>query len=317
MALSAADREVVEHMKQRELHLKQRHRATDAILYRERRYRQVLSALIATGFALLVAGIAALIAVLDPAPTRWYLIWPSIGIGAFFGVVLGQSMWQTALGRSLLAAKESRLRREHGKDLNAGRRWLQFYYQGEEISAYVPQVLYFIESEGRFDSVADALLFAKERARPEGQVFAAHALERFNEVAEQTNVVVIASADHTGQPSSRIMRFVRTDRPGVWYVTTAPQSPKVHELDLGRVAVVTRPTESGANISSNRVDVRRAGAIFPQVADLYRAQVPGYLDSMSDDEQAVELVYELTLRSAKVDSWQDRVVVDFDGADLD
>ena len=79
------------------------------------------------------------------------------------------------------------------------------------------------------------------------------------------------------------MRFVKADRPGVWYVTTAPEGPKVHELDRGRVALLTSPTPAGATISSNRVQISRAPHPFPAVADLYRAQVPGYMDGMTDE----------------------------------
>ncbi len=74
---------------------------------------------------------------------------------------------------------------------------------------------------------------------------------------------------------------------------------------------MTPPTESGATIGSNRVRIRRAPMPFPEVADLYRAQVPGYVDRLTEDEQQRELVYELTLQSAKVDTWLDHEVVEF------
>lgn len=102
----------------------------------------------------------------------------------------------------------------------------------------------------------------------------------------------------------------------MWYVTTAPESPKVREFDRGRVAVLTVPTGSGATISSNRVSIRRSGLAFRDVADLYRAQVPGFVDGMTDDEQERELVYELRLSSAKVESWLEQDVVDLDAAGL-
>ena len=133
----------------------------------------------------------------------------------------------------------------------------------------------------------------------------------FNSVAAQTNVVIISSTDTSGRPSSRVMRFVTAGTPGVWYVTTAPEGPKVHEFDGGRVAVVTAPTESGATITSNRIRIRRLGASLCEVADLYLAQVPGYLDGMTAAEQHLELVYELTFESARVDSWLEREVVEF------
>ena len=74
---------------------------------------------------------------------------------------------------------------------------------------------------------------------------------------------------------------------------------------------MTPPTESGATISSNRVQIRRAGSSVSRVVELYRAQVPGYTDGMTEDEQQRELVYELTLQSARVDTWLEHDVVTF------
>ncbi|MBA2956185.1 hypothetical protein GON03_17735 [Nocardioides sp. MAH-18] len=311
MSLSPEDEKLLANMKQRELHLKRRERAADAIHYRVRRYRTIMSILAALAFSAAVTGLVVLVAWIDPAPTRWGRALPVIAAGAFGGALLGEHVWETSRGRWLLAREESRLREKYSGDLHAGRRWLQFYYRGEDISAYVPQILYFIESEGRFDSVAAALAFAQER-RHESAVFAARARERFNDVAAQTNTVILSSTDEMGHPSSRTMRFVRTDRPGVWLVTTAPEGPKVHELDGGKVALVTLPTESGAAISTNRLRIRRSTLSFTDVVELYRAQVPGYVDGMSEAEQERELVYELTLQSAKVDTWLEHDVVDFE-----
>jgi hypothetical protein len=298
-------------MRQRELHLKRRERAADAIHHEQQRYRVVTSTMIALVFSLLVLGLVALVAQLDPGPTRWKLAAPALAIGSFVGVLLGQGIWDTARGRRLLAREESRLRHKYSGDLHSGRRWLPFYYQGEDISAYVPQILYFIDSEKRFDSVDAALAFARQ-SRYESDAFAARALALFESVAAQTNGMVVSSTDATGRPSSRIMRFVRSERPGVWFVTTAPTGPKVKELELGRVALVTTPTESGATISSNRVVVERAGVPFAAVAGLYREQVPGYADGMSEAEQELELVYELRLLSAQVETWVARDVVVFE-----
>jgi len=311
MALSAEDQELLADMRQRGLQLKRRERAADAIAYQLRRYRLVMSMLASLAFALTSVALAAFVAWLDPAPTRWNLALPAVALGAFLGVLLGQQLWETKHGRRLLANKERRLRRRYSGDLHAGRRWLPFYYRGEEISAYVPQILYFIESEQRFDSVEAALAFAKDNRRV-STTFAARALEMFDTVAAETNLVVLSSTDETGRPSSRVMRFVKTDQSGVWYVTMAPEGPKVHELDLGRVALVTPPTESGATISSNRVRIERAGVTFPAVAELYRDQVPGYVDGMTEEQQERELVFRLVLLSARVDTWLDHDVVEFE-----
>jgi hypothetical protein len=150
--------------------------------------------------------------------------------------------------------------------------------------------------------VPAALEFVRQHYQESSPV-RAHTLRQFHEVAAQTNLLVLSSVDGHGQPSSRVMRFVKSDRPGVWYVTTAPGTPKVRELDDGKVALITMPTETGATISSNRVRIRRTAKPFTDVADLYRVQAPSYLDGMREEDERLELVYELTLQSALVDSW--------------
>ena len=197
-------------------------------------------------------------------------------------------------------------------ELHAGRRWQSFYYEDEDISAYVPQILYFIEGEQRFDSVRDALAFAKAN-RHDSATFARRAHEIFTEVVAATNVMVLSTVDESGTPASRIMRVVRSDRPDVWYVTTAPEGAKANAFDGGRIAVLAGVIETGETISSNRVRVRRADLGFHDIADLYRDQVPGYVDRLTEEERQRELVYELTLLSAKVDTWLRREIVEFGG----
>ena len=244
-------------------------------------------------------------------PGWWRPLAVDLLLGVVVGVQLGRSLLRSAWGRRRLARYEAALRGRHASELHAGRRWQSFYYQDEDIAPYVPQILYFIEAEQRFDSVQEALAFAKEN-RSDSATFAWRPLEIFTEVAAGTNVVVVSSVDESGTPASRIMRFVRSQRPDVWYVTTAPEGNKVDAFDRRRIAVLTAPTEAGETISSNRVRIRRAPLGLPDVADLYRAQVPGYLDRLTEDEQQRELVYELTLQSARVDTWLEREIVDFD-----
>ena len=154
MPLSPADQALIADMKQRELHLKSRQRATDAILYEVRRYRTVCVALVGVVGAAAGAGIFLVVnSTLPDRPGWWRLMLVNIVLGAILGVQLGQSLLRTPWGRRLLAKKEGRLRAEYTSELHAGRRWQSFYYQDEDISAYVPQILYFIEGEQRFDSV--------------------------------------------------------------------------------------------------------------------------------------------------------------------
>ena len=315
MPLSPDDERLLESMKQRELNLKKRQRAANAVYIEGRRYRLVLILMVALAFAALTDAVFIIVC-------RSYMTWVDLWRPAIVVLVMslavgglaGPGLVQTSVGRRLLTKKDGRLNEKYSGDLHAGRRWAQFYYQGEDISAYIGQLLYTIESEGRFDSVDEALAFAKSHSR-ESAAFRARGLALFNEVAAQTNLLVIASADAAGRPSSRFMRFVKSELPGVWYMTTAPDSPKVHELDRGRVALTTAPTPKGATISSNRVSVRRAGKSFVDVAPLFRAQAPRYLDGMTAADQERELVFELTLGSAKVDSWVDHELVVFDHTD--
>lgn len=316
MTLPAEDQRLVAEMQEREFNIKKRRRAANAIYYEARRFRRTLTTLAALACVCVVV----VVFIVNAATPHDLLAWIRtevllIVIGALLGTLLGQGFMRTGPGRRLLGRKQARLNRKYSGDLHAGRRWMQFFYENEDISHYVPQILYLLESEHRFDSVRAALEFAKQHDHENTQA-QAHALKQFTAVAARTNLVVVSSVDAHGRPSSRVMRFVKTDRPGVWYITTAPQAPKVPEFDAGNVAVMTVPTEDGAAISSNRVHIRRADKTFMDVADLYRAQAPGYLDGMTEEDQRLELVYELTLRTAKVDSWVSHDLVSLEELEL-
>jgi len=311
MPLDPAEQALLDDMKYRELSIKRKKRATDAIIYRERRFRAGLL----TAAALLLSALAALIVfkILRHLLDRvgWWL--PGVvvvALCAFVGVELGRAVLHSRFGRSLMAKRERALRKRYAQELNNGRRWLQFYYKGEDIAPYVPQVLYFLESDQRFNTIDEALAFAKEN-RPENSLLAAQAAKAFEKVASETNLLVLSSVGGNGVPSSRLMRFVKSGRPGVWYVSTPAEGPKVSEFDEGAVAVVTFPTEDGETLNSNRIDIRRAPFALDKIADLYEEQVPGYLDGVSEAEQQRELVYELTLRSARVDTWISHDHVEF------
>jgi hypothetical protein len=312
MALSPADQALLADMRQREQHLKSRQRAADAVRYAVRRYRTVVTALTAAAGAALGVGLYfAVDGSLVHRPEWWRPLVVNVLLGIVIGVQLGRSLLRSQWGRRRLAHYEAGLRRRYASELYAARRWQSFYYEDEDISAYVPQILYFIDAEQRFDSVRAALAFAKDN-RHDGSTFAWRAREAFTTVAGETNVVVVSTVDRSGMPASRIMPFVRSERPAVWYVTTAPEGNKVHAFEHGRIAVLTVPTEAGATISSNQVRIRRAPLGFSDVAALYRAQVPGYVDRLTEEEQQRELVYELTLLSAKVDTWLEREIVEFE-----
>ncbi|WP_152659407.1 hypothetical protein [Demequina salsinemoris] len=48
---------------------------------------------------------------------------------------------------------------------------------------------------------------------------------------------------------------------------------------------------------------------FTSIVGLYDEQVPGCTDGITEDAQWREVVYELTLESAKVDAWDEHAVV--------
>jgi len=314
--MTAEDQRVLHNMRQRELTLKKRQRAANAIFHETTRYRRLLMFVTALAVAILVTAVfLATQVVYRPNEADASLItWEAarvLIIGAIVGLLVGAGWLRLAPGRRLLDRKEAQLNQKYSGDLHAGRRWQQFFYRDEEISVYIPQILHLIESEHQFDNVDEALAFVKS-CRHDDPRFRDRGLALFNSVAAGTDLIVVASADEQGRPSSRFMRFVTTDRPGVWCVTSAPDTPKVHELDRGVVSIITAPSEKGEAISSNHVLVRRLEGGFASVADLYREQVPRYLDGMTEEDQACEVVYELTLESARVSSWTYNEMVVFD-----
>jgi hypothetical protein len=312
MPLSAEDLRIVQDMKQREFAQKKRRRAANAMFHEARRRRALLLAIWTIAGAAVVAAAAAWLqgSFNDALPALWRETWPVLLIGAVLGWLAGSVWLRSPAGARLLDAHRQRLLTTYSGDLHAGRRWQQFFYKGEEISALIPLILYTLESTGGGrggDADAASLddVIAQVRAtRVENPRFRARGLEIFNSLAAATDLVLLSTTDENGRPSSRYMRFVRSERPGVWYVTSAPEAPKIPEFDLGRASLVTIPDELGATISSNRVRLRRAGKSFLDVAELYRAQVPRYLDGMTDEDQAAEVVYELVIESARVSSWE-------------
>ncbi|GAA4191993.1 hypothetical protein GCM10022288_23620 [Gryllotalpicola kribbensis] len=306
MALSPDDLRVIDDMKQREFTQKKRRRAVSA-MHRERtRFRALLSTLITVVVAVVVGlGYAAVRGLFGaPLVEFWDNDWLALVIGAVIGWLLGELWFRSASGRRVLTGKDARLNQKYSGDLHAGRRWQQFFYRGEEISALIPRALYTLESHPNEYESLDAVLAEVRATRYENPRFRARGQELFNSLTDATDLVILSTVDEFGRPSSRFMRFVTTERPGVWYVTSAPEAPKIPEFDRGQAALLTVPTENGATISSNRVHVRRASKGFAEIADFYRAQVPRYLDGMTSEDQAREIVYEVIIESARVSSWE-------------
>jgi hypothetical protein len=242
----------------------------------------------------------------------WWL--PALGFVVLclaVGAQFGRALLRTGPGKRLLKNQEERLRSRYADDLNSGRRWLQFYYKDEDIAPYVPQILYFLESDPRFETIDEALAFAKQHRRA-NTLLSAQVAKEFAEVAKSSNLMVLSTVDASGKPASRLMRFVKTDRPGVWYISTSPDGPKVKEFDAGKIALVTVPSDNGGTINSNRVTITRTVQSLADLGDLFESQIPGYLEGVSVEEQRRELVYELRFQSARVDTWFTHDAVDFE-----
>ncbi|WP_165964869.1 pyridoxamine 5'-phosphate oxidase family protein [Periweissella cryptocerci] len=137
--------------------------------------------------------------------------------------------------------------------------------------------------------------------------------EKFAEFVKNTNTVVVSSAVNN-QPSSRIMRFATPVAGGnIWYVITAPTAPKATEFASNeKVAVITLPTESGAVISSNTTTIKLSDKSVADVKELFGEQIPGFLDMMPEAVLLAEVVYEITFKSAKLDTWTSHEIVEFD-----
>jgi hypothetical protein len=211
MALSAEDQQLVANMRSREFNIKKGNRAASVIAHKSRRRRRVLVFLTALVLACAVAGVFIGVTSVHHGwlTQRWRLKLVLGALGAIIGTLAAEAFWKTRLGRRLLASGELRLTQKYSGDLHAGRRWTPFYYRGEDISSYVLQLLYVLESEQRYDSVPAALEFVKRHQREKTQA-QAYALQRLNAVAAQTNAMVLSNVNAQGQVASRVRRFVKT-----------------------------------------------------------------------------------------------------------
>ncbi|WP_241810550.1 pyridoxamine 5'-phosphate oxidase family protein [Latilactobacillus curvatus] len=137
-------------------------------------------------------------------------------------------------------------------------------------------------------------------------------MRKFQKFVNQTNEMMLSTSDENGQPSSRQMRFiVLDDAPNIWYFGTAPDTPKIEELDRGLAAIHTMPTSEGMTIASSRLRVYRAQYKLDELADYYNAQVPGFMDSLSAEDREREIIYAIELKSARLDSWTQHEEVTF------
>ncbi|MHC9531861.1 hypothetical protein ACVPPR_00155 [Dellaglioa sp. L3N] len=89
------------------------------------------------------------------------------------------------------------------------------------------------------------------------------------------------------------------------------ETPKIAELDLGKAAINTIPTSTGMTIASNRLSVKGSTYKLADLADLYREQVPGFMGGLSDEDIEDEIIYEIVIQSARLDTWTQHDQVKF------
>ena len=195
--------------------------------------------------------------------------------------------------------------------LNTGRRWEQFYYKGEDIAPYVPQILYFLESDQRFTTIDEALAFAKanRRSNPRRRHAGSQGVRRGGNAS---NLLVISSVDSSGRPvepphALRQVGHVRgsgTCRPHPTDPRFASSTRAGSRSLRSQRRTVRASTAIASTSRGRRSDSARSPICFEE-------QVPGYLDTVTEADLERELVYELTLRSARVDTWMGHDQVDF------
>lgn len=228
-----------------------------------------------------------------------------IWITAYFWIKLEN----TFLFKQYFRYKENKIYRRYAGELHAGRRWIQFYYKGRDIGPLIPQILYYVDSEKIFKSIDEAINHIEQSITKYEQV----GVNRFQYLAKMINWVIVSSISEENHPSSRVMRFVKVpDKPNVWLMASPPDTPKVREWDNSKVAIFTPPLDNGMTISSNNVTIKQMEYHLSDVSDLFKEQVRGFLDGMTDEELATELIFEMTIHSARLDTWSEHSVAIFD-----
>lgn len=222
--------------------------------------------------------------------------------------------WQIMLKhwplKHLISWYKTKLRVTYAGPLLASKRWLQFYYKDRDISPYIPQILYYLQNESKLKTVDEVLAFIDEGAPSEVEEH--NVLDKFRRFIGETNQMVLSTASADGMPASRQMRFiVSPDKSNVWYFGSAPETPKIAELDLGKAAINTIPTSTGMTIASNRLSVKRSKYKLADLAELYRVQVPGFMDGLLEEDIEDEIIYEIVIKSARLDTWTQHDQVKF------
>lgn len=301
--ISEADQVVIDEMITRERTMKERQKIIEDMTHKRRVFKRRL--------------VIACAAVVTPFLTILYNVfmqyehWPMMGIVkinilvAILIFLLSLALFQKLIKYRPLKYIVKRYRRRIDKRytevLSVSNRWLQFYYYQREISHIIPQILYYLEANPTLETIDDAIAYID--SQPVSSELYQNNLSEFRKYVKQFNTMVLSTANELGQPSSRQINFVTLDGiPNVWYFGTDPEAPKVSELDLGRAAIFTLPTSEELRITSNRLKVYRTQYRFSDIAEAYQKQVPGYVESLSKEEQEKEIIFAIELKSARIDS---------------
>lgn len=301
--ISEADQVVIDEMITRERTMKKRQKIIEDMTHKRRVFKRRL--------------VIACAAVVTPFLTILYNVfmqyehWPMMGIVkinilvAILIFLLSLALFQKLIKYRPLKYIVQRYRRRivkrYTEALSVSNRWLQFYYYQREISHIIPQILYYLEANPALETIDDAIAYID--SQPVSSELYQNNLSEFRKYVKQFNTMVLSTANNLGQPASRQINFVTLDGiPNVWYFGTDPEAPKVSKLDLGRAAIFTLPTSEELRITSNRLKVYRTQYRFSDVAEAYQKQVPGYVESLSKEEQEKEIIFAIELKSARIDS---------------
>ncbi|MCT3527883.1 pyridoxamine 5'-phosphate oxidase family protein [Latilactobacillus curvatus] len=301
--ISEADQVVIDEMITRERTMKERQKIIEDMTHKRRVFKRRL--------------VIACAAVVTPFLTILYNVfmqyehWPMMGIVkinilvAILIFLLSLALFQKLIKYRPLKYIVQRYRRRivkrYTEALSVSNRWLQFYYYQREISHIIPQILYYLEANPALETIDDAIAYID--SQPVSSELYQNNLSEFRKYVKQFNTMVLSTANNLGQPSSRQINFVTLDGiPNVWYFGTDPEASKVSELDLGRTAIFTLPTSEELRITSNRLKVYRTQYRFSDIAEAYQKQVPGYVESLSKEEQEKEIIFAIELKSARIDS---------------
>ncbi|EHE86542.1 hypothetical protein CRL705_302 [Latilactobacillus curvatus CRL 705] len=301
--ISEADQVVINEMITRERTMKERQKIIEDMTHKRRVFKRRL--------------VIACAAVVTPFLTILYNVfmqyehWPMMGIVkinilvAILIFLLSLALFQKLIKYRPLKYIVQRYRRRivkrYTEALSVSNRWLQFYYYQREISHIIPQILYYLEANPALETIDDAIAYID--SQPVSSELYQNNLNEFRKYVKQFNTMVLSTVNNLGQPASRQINFVTLDGiPNVWYFGTDPEAPKVSELDLGRAAIFTLSTSEELRITSNRLKVYRTQYRFSDVAEAYQKQVPGYVESLSKEEQEKEIIFAIELKSARIDS---------------